>query len=71
MRTPIALTLLAALAAFAVEPATAQRDVSPRIDQLESKDELRAARQRDAQVKKKEKKKEGAKSDSGPKAPTY
>jgi hypothetical protein len=60
MRTPISLALLAALAALISTPAFAQRDISPRIDQLNNKEELRAARDRDAKLKKK-KKEEGQK----------
>jgi hypothetical protein len=53
MRTLIGLALLAALSPFLSTPAAAQRDISPRIDQLNSKEELRAARERDAKLKKK------------------
>jgi hypothetical protein len=53
MRTPFSLALLAALAALISTPAAAQRDISPRIDQLNSKEELRAARDRTAKLKKK------------------
>jgi hypothetical protein len=53
MRLFMSLALLAALSAFMTSPAAAQRDISPRIDQLNSKEELRAARDRDAKLKKK------------------
>jgi uncharacterized membrane protein YgcG len=56
MRTIFSLALLAVLSAFTSAPAAAQgRDISPRIDQLNSKEELRAARERDAKLKKKKK----------------
>lgn len=64
MRPLLSLALLAALSAFISTPAVAQRDISPRIDQLNSKEELRAARERDAKLKKK-KKEEGQKGGGG------
>jgi hypothetical protein len=64
MRPLLSLALLAALSAFISTPAVAQRDISPRIDQLNSKEDLRAARERDAKLKKK-KKEEGQKGQKG------
>lgn len=60
MRLLMSLAFLAVLSAFMSVPATAQKDISPRIDQLDTKEELRAARERDAKLKKK-KKEEGQK----------
>jgi hypothetical protein len=65
----LGFALLAALFAFGPAPAYAQgRDISPRIDTLQSQEELRAARERDAKLKKKKKDdqpKAGAPSGSG------
>jgi hypothetical protein len=56
MHIVLGLALLAALFALSPAPASAQgRDISPRIDTLQSQDELRAARERDAKLKKKKK----------------
>ena len=62
MRTLLSLALLAALAAFTSTPASAQRQISPRIDQLGSDNALRLV-QSDSKAKKKTKKKDGGQQD--------